>query len=92
MLQVMCLQETKLQDSHVAQAIQDLGMGGWAAAFNCSQAKKGYSGTAIFCRCGAMRRHAARACTWAAVRVFFGGGNEERAQIHKGVEQRWLNR
>ncbi|GBF99865.1 hypothetical protein Rsub_12505 [Raphidocelis subcapitata] len=47
---VLCLQETKLQDSHVAAATKGRGRGGGGAVFNCSAAKKGYSGVATFTR------------------------------------------
>ena len=50
MLQVLCLQETKLQESHVADALAGLGLPGWAATFSCSAEKKGYSGVATLCR------------------------------------------
>ena len=44
---VVCLQETKLQDKAVQQMEALMGLTGWHHAWNCSTAKKGYSGTAI---------------------------------------------
>lgn len=44
---VVCLQETKLQDKAVEQMEALMGLAGWHHAWNCSTAKKGYSGTAI---------------------------------------------
>lgn len=44
------LQETKLQESHVEEVIKQVGLQGWHVTFNCSTAKKGYSGTATLCR------------------------------------------
>lgn len=44
---VVCLQETKLQDKAVEQMEALMGLKGWHHAWNCSTAKKGYSGTAI---------------------------------------------
>jgi exonuclease III len=44
------LQETKLQESHVADVVQQVGLQDWHVTFNCSTAKKGYSGTATLCR------------------------------------------
>ena len=45
---VVCLQETKLQDKATEQMEALLGLTGWHCSWNCSTAKKGYSGTAIF--------------------------------------------
>lgn len=52
---VLCLQETKLQEEHVKvveAASQLLAPAGpmAAAVWNCSSEKKGYAGTAVFCR------------------------------------------
>lgn len=48
---VLCLQETKLQDQHCEGVEASLGLGpGWHCTWNCSQAAKGYSGTAILSR------------------------------------------
>ena len=48
---VLCLQETKLQDQHCEGVQEALGLPtGWHVSWNCSQAAKGYSGTAIFSR------------------------------------------
>lgn len=48
---VLCLQEIKLQDEHCADALRELRLpDGWHATWNCSQSKKGYSGTAILSR------------------------------------------
>ncbi|KAI8469193.1 MAG: Endonuclease/exonuclease/phosphatase [Monoraphidium minutum] len=47
---VLCLQETKLQESHVDGIQRDLGLPGWLTTFSCSTAKKGYSGVATLCR------------------------------------------
>jgi exonuclease III len=44
------LQETKLQESHVEEVVKQVGLQGWHVTFNCSTAKKGYSGTATLCR------------------------------------------
>lgn len=44
------VQETKLQESHVEEVIKQVGLQGWHVTFNCSTAKKGYSGTATLCR------------------------------------------
>jgi len=43
---VLCLQETKLQESHVEDF--KLLVPGYESFFSCSTAKKGYSGTAVF--------------------------------------------
>lgn len=45
------LQEHKLQEVHVEDVVQQVGLEGWHLTFNCSTAKKGYSGTATLCRC-----------------------------------------
>lgn len=44
---VVCLQETKMQDKAIEQMEALVGLTGWHHAWNCSTAKKGYSGTAI---------------------------------------------
>lgn len=44
------LQETKLQEAHVSDMIEQVGLHDWHVTFNCSTAKKGYSGTATLCR------------------------------------------
>jgi exodeoxyribonuclease III len=44
---VLCLQETKVQDKHASDWKADHLMDGWVAKFSCSTAKAGYSGTAI---------------------------------------------
>lgn len=44
---VVCLQETKMQDKAIEQMEALVGLPGWHCAWNCSTAKKGYSGTAI---------------------------------------------
>ena len=44
---VLCLQETKLQDKGVEEIEARTGLKGWHHAWNCSTARKGYSGTAI---------------------------------------------
>lgn len=49
-LDAVCLQETKLQESHVADVVQQVGLQDWHVTFNCSTGKKGYSGTATLCR------------------------------------------
>lgn len=46
----LCLQETKLQEAHVSDMIEQVGLQDWHVTFNCSTAKKGYSGTATLCR------------------------------------------
>eukprot|EP00803_Ostreobium_quekettii_P001739 evm.model.scf_239.4 EVM.evm.TU.scf_239.4 scf_239:92113-94459(+) len=46
---ILCLQETKVQDVHTA-AIEAGLPNGWHAHWNCSTTKKGYSGTAVFSR------------------------------------------
>lgn len=48
---VLCLQETKLQDKNVEETEERTGLTGWHHAWNCSTARKGYSGTAIISRC-----------------------------------------
>lgn len=45
---LLCLQETKLQQTHVADF--DMLLPGYVSHWNCSQTKKGYSGTAVFVR------------------------------------------
>ena len=47
---VLCLQETKLQDKGVEEIEARTGLKGWHHAWNCSTARKGYSGTAIISR------------------------------------------
>ena len=47
---VLCLQETKLQDKGVEEIEERTGLKGWHHAWNCSTARKGYSGTAIISR------------------------------------------
>ena len=48
---VLCLQETKLQDQHCEGVEAQLGLPpDWSVAWSCSQAAKGYSGTAILSR------------------------------------------
>ena len=44
---ILCLQETKLQDTHI-NSINEALPRGWYAVWNCSLRQKGYSGTAIF--------------------------------------------
>lgn len=49
---VLCLQETKLQEQHCEGVEAALGLGdAWHVTWNCSIAAKGYSGTAILSRC-----------------------------------------
>lgn len=47
---VLCLQETKLQDKGCEEIQDRTGLKGWHYAWNCSTARKGYSGTAIISR------------------------------------------
>jgi len=47
---VICLQETKLQDVHVDASQAVTGLDGWHHHWHCSTAVKGYSGTAIISR------------------------------------------
>ena len=47
---MLCLQEIKLQDKHVVELTDQLGLDGWASHFNCSTDKLGYSGVAIVYR------------------------------------------
>lgn len=50
-LDVLCLQETKLQESHVTDIKLNLTQHhpvGYDAYYSCSKARKGYSGTAVF--------------------------------------------
>ncbi len=47
---MICLQETKLQDAHVAASEAATGLAGWHHHWHCSTAVKGYSGTAIITR------------------------------------------
>ena len=53
-LDVLCLQETKLQESHLTDPKLKLNGGdlieGYDAYWSCSIAKKGYAGTAVFVR------------------------------------------
>ena len=50
-LDVLCLQETKLQESHLDDPKVTLPVvKGYDAHYSCSTAKKGYSGTAVFIR------------------------------------------
>ena len=50
-LDVLCLQETKLQESHLEDPKVTLPtVAGYEAHYSCSTAKKGYSGTAAFIR------------------------------------------
>lgn len=50
-LDVLCLQETKLQESHLDDPKVTLPtVEGYEAFYSCSMAKKGYSGTAAFIR------------------------------------------
>eukprot|EP00879_Flechtneria_rotunda_P028821 GHRR01031051.1.p1 GENE.GHRR01031051.1~~GHRR01031051.1.p1 ORF type:complete len:369 (+),score=113.21 GHRR01031051.1:241-1347(+) len=46
----ICLQEHKLQADHVEATVLAAGLSDWHVTFNCSIAKKGYSGTATLCR------------------------------------------
>jgi exonuclease III len=48
---VICLQETKLQEEHVPDYV-DL-IPGYTSYWSCSTVKKGYSGTAVFVKCTA---------------------------------------
>ncbi len=52
---VVCLQETKLQDAGLVVMEAKLGLPGWHCHWNCSSARKGYSGTAMLTRCAAGR-------------------------------------
>ena len=45
---VICVQETKLQEKNAHDLEAKLGLPGWHIYWNCSVAKKGYSGTALF--------------------------------------------
>lgn len=47
--QILCLQEVKLQTSHIDEELHKLvGLdSSWHAFWNCSTEKKGYSGTAV---------------------------------------------
>lgn len=47
---ILCLQETKLQGKHTADMADTLAMDGWALRWNCSTGKLGYSGVAMFYR------------------------------------------
>eukprot|EP00878_Enallax_costatus_P035708 GHUV01039909.1.p1 GENE.GHUV01039909.1~~GHUV01039909.1.p1 ORF type:complete len:259 (+),score=66.25 GHUV01039909.1:72-848(+) len=49
-LDALCLQEHKLQASHVEEVVKAAGLEDWHVTFNCSTAKKGYSGTATLSR------------------------------------------
>lgn len=50
-LDVLCLQEIKLQESHLDDPKVELPVvKGYEAHYSCSTAKKGYSGTAVFIR------------------------------------------
>jgi len=47
---VLCLQETKLQEEHVAEvaaALRELHLPMFEGNWHCSTAKKGYSGTSV---------------------------------------------
>ena len=43
---IICLQETKLQESHVKD--WEGALEGYASYWSCSTVKKGYAGTAVF--------------------------------------------
>lgn len=45
------MQETKLQEKHVEDAQEEVGLPDWSHAWNCSTVLKGYSGTDIISRC-----------------------------------------
>jgi exonuclease III len=47
---VLCLQETKMQDKHVADMTDALALEGWRIHWNCSTTKAGYSGVAVLYR------------------------------------------
>lgn len=50
-LDVLCLQEHKLQESHVDEhGAARVGLPGWWCRYACSTAKKGYSGTVIYAK------------------------------------------
>ena len=50
-LDVLCLQETKLQEAHLTDPKVSLpDVPGYTAHYSCSTAKKGYAGTAVFIR------------------------------------------
>lgn len=48
---VLCLQETKLQEGHAHTGLaEQMGLPGWHAHWNCSTARLGYSGVAVLSR------------------------------------------
>eukprot|EP00899_Mesostigma_viride_P018317 jgi/Mesvir1/26487/Mv25604-RA.2 len=47
---ILCLQETKLQERDVESVRKLAGLAGFMDYWSCSNEKKGYSGTAIFCK------------------------------------------
>lgn len=47
---ILCLQETKLQTKGVAEIEEQLALLGWHVYWSCSTGKLGYSGTAIISR------------------------------------------
>ena len=49
-MDVLCLQETKLQTKGLAEIEEQLALMGWHVYWSCSTAKLGYSGTAIISR------------------------------------------
>ena len=49
---ILCLQETKLQENHVNDFRDMLSDEGFSSYWSCSVDKKGYSGTAIFVKNG----------------------------------------
>lgn len=49
-LDVLCVQEHKLQEVHVKDVAAALGINDWSLNWTCSTAKLGYSGVATFSR------------------------------------------
>ena len=47
---ILCLQETKLQTKGVTEMEEQLALMGWHVYWSCSMGKLGYSGTAIISR------------------------------------------
>ena len=47
---VLCLQETKLQEQHVEEVAAALGLAGWSASWSCSTTRLGYAGVVTLSR------------------------------------------
>lgn len=92
---VVCLQETKLQEQHV-QEFADL-LPGYDAYWSCSTAKKGYAGTACFVKAsgsgdvpcsgpGVRVPAQASGSAQATLKSFFGKGKRKAAEVAEDEE------